>query len=338
MSAPVRIVEPGGWSCNVAGGYSDSPGVSVSRIVWLMGTELKAVACAESRTAGMLALEAAFAEVRQVERRLSTWMEDSELSRLNSADPGQWVDISRITLELLAEVRDWTLSTHGAFDPGVGALLDAWDMRGEGRVPEATELDRALEVTGIEHVEIDLRSGRARRLRAVRLDAGAFGKGAGLRAAAEALLDNGVWFAVLEFGGQIEIVSPAGRDVHWTIDVADPVHRDETAARLQVGRVSVATTGSSERFIEVDGRKLGHVIDPRDGHPVPAWGSVTVVAADPVTADVLSTALFVMGPEVAEEWSRNLEVGVLLLIGTGTELIEVRNEALKILETSDGDQ
>lgn len=333
-AGPVGMVESGGWSCNVEPGSADSTGVSVVRAAWLMGTEMRAVACASSRSAGMDALGSAFAEVRRVERRLSTWIQDSELSRLNSAPAGEWIDLSPATLDLLAEVADWVERTDGAFDPAVGALLDAWDMRGEGRVPAAAELARALEATGIRHIEIDLENGRARRLRDVRLDAGAFGKGAGLRAAADALVVSGVRSAVLEFGGQIETVSTAGHDVRWRIDVADPVHRGETAAQLWIGRASVATTGASQRFVEVDGRRLGHVIDPRTGHPVPAWGSVTVVARDPVTADVLSTALFVMGPEAAEIWSRNVDVGVLLLVGSGTKLTVFRNEALRTMETN----
>jgi len=335
LTVPAGMVESEGLSCNVEGASANLPGVTVARSAWLMGTELRAVVCAESRRAGMLALEATFAEVRQVESQLSTWLEDSELSRLNSASRGQWVDVSPTTLDLLAEVRDWTQATDGAFDPTAGALLDAWDMRGEGRVPEAADLDRALEVTGIRYIELDPDNGRARRLRAVRLDAGAFGKGAGLRAARRILESLGVRFAVLEFGGQIELVSLASRDLTWTIAVADPFHREQAAEQLHVGpATSVATTGSSERFVLVDGRKFGHVIDPRDGSPVPAWGSVTVVAADPVTADVLSTALFVMGPEAAENWSRQLDVGVLLLAGSGAHRTVFRNETLRKMEST----
>ncbi len=335
LPGPPGMVESEGLSCNVEGASAEFPGVSVARSAWLMGTEMRAVVCAESRAAGMLALEAVFAGVRQVERQLSTWLEDSELSRLNSASPGQWVEVSLATLDLLAEVRDWTQSTDGAFDPTAGVLLDVWDMRGDGRVPGSMELDRALEVTGIKYIELDPENGRARRLRAVRLDAGAFGKGAGLRAAARILTASGVHSAVLDFGGQIEFLSLANPQVVWTIGVADPVHREQTAERLHVGPASsVATTGSSERFVVIDGQEFGHVIDPRDGHPVPAWGSVTVVAADPVTADVLSTALFVMGPEAAELWSRDLDVGVLILSGSGAQRTVFRNNTLRTMESN----
>ena len=301
-----------------------------------MGTEMRAVACAESRESGVAALEAAFAAIREVENRLSTWIEASELSRLNAAPPRQWVELSGPTARLLVEMRAWSARTHGAFDPAVGMLLNAWDVRGAGRVPADAELARALDATGIRFVEIDSDNPRARRLRGVLLDAGAFGKGAGLRAAEAALLQvAGLHSAVLDFGGQIEIVTRSGSAQRWTIEVADAARRQAPLERIRTGPVSVATTGASERFFEVDGRRFGHVIDPRSGRPVPAWGSVTVVAADPVTADVLSTALFVMGPETAIEWSGKTDVGVLLQIWAGGVHTTFRNQALATWETAE---
>jgi len=330
---PARMVEPAEWSCNGDAGPPVPAMVSVERANWLMGTEMRAVACAETRQMGIAALEAAFAAIREVENRLSTWRPDSELSRLNSAAPGHWVELSPTTLALLVEVSEWSVRTRGTFDPAVGALLDAWDVRGAGRVPTDEEIVRALNATGIRHLDIDQERGRVRRLRDIRLDAGAFGKGAGLRAAADALRGAaGLHTAVMDFGGQIEIVAPTGGGATWAIDVADPKRRDKAAARIYVGPGSVATTGASERFIETDGRRFGHVVDPRSGRPVPAWGSVTVVASDPVTADVLSTALFVVGPEEARHWSRTLEVGVLLQSGAGTDRTTFRNEFLHRLE------
>ncbi len=95
--------------------------------------------------------------------------------------------------------------------------------------------------------------------------------------------------------------------------VAHPERRQEGAARLVLRSVSAATTSASERFVEVAGARRGHVLDPRTGEPAPAWGSVTVVAADPLVADLLSTALFVMGPDSAEVWAADREVGVLIV-------------------------
>ena len=83
---------------------------------------------------------------------------------------------------------------------------------------------------------------------------------------------------------------------------------------LRLTDVSASTTSQSERYVEAAGERIGHVLDPRTGQPVPAWGSVTVIARDPLVADILSTTLFVLGPVRAKEWAERLgEVGVLLL-------------------------
>lgn len=298
-TVPAAMVETTDPPCNAT---------VVERTSWLMGTSLTARVCASSRDAGIAGIERAFSRVRRLEGRLSTWRTDSELSRLNNARPGQWVPLSSTTASLMAEVRDWVGATDGAFDPAVGAAIDAWDMRGRGRIPAEAELEAARGAVGPSAWELssgagDARSGpRIRRDEGVRLDAGAFGKGAALRAASDELRTSSIRWALLDFGGQLTLWS-RDPDARWAIGVADPRHRDRPIARLQVAAASIATTGTSERAIEVDGRWFGHVIDPRSAAPVPRWGSVTVFADDPLAADVLSTALFVLGPEDARSWS-----------------------------------
>lgn len=294
-SAMVETVDP---ACNAA---------LVERTAWLMGTTLRARVCAASRAEGVEAIDRAFSRVRSLEARLSTWRADSELSRLNNAPPGRWVPLSAPTAALLAEVRGWIATTNRAFDPAVGAAIDAWGMRGAGRHPSPAELAAARAATGPEAWELAPTDGRAedvvraRRATGVRLDAGAFGKGAALRLAEAELRSAGLAWTLLDFGGQLTLWSHDPGD-RWSIGVADPERRDRTIARLRVGSASIATTGTSERSVQVDGEHRGHVIDPRTAAPVPAWGSVTVVADDPLTADVLSTALFVLGPDAALRW------------------------------------
>jgi thiamine biosynthesis lipoprotein len=101
----------------------------------------------------------------------------------------------------------------------------------------------------------------------------------------------------------------------WTIPVAHPSRRDEPAALLQLRSGSVSTSSQSERFVTAVGQRVGHVLDPRTGRPVPAWGSVTVITEDPTVADVISTALLVLGPDRGLEWARERkDVAVLFLI------------------------
>jgi thiamine biosynthesis lipoprotein len=154
-----------------------------------------------------------------------------------------------------------------------------------------------------------------RRVPAAWIDPDGFGKGAALRAAAARLARHGVDHALLSFGGQVLAVGA------WDIPVADPRHRARPAATIRIHDASAATSAQSERGIEVEGRWFGHVLDPRSGRPVPPWGSVTVVHSDPLTADVLSTALFVMGPDSGLQWAEIHGVAALFLIDTPARLV-----------------
>lgn len=289
--------------------------VRVQRRVHAMGTVLTATAWADGRGAAVDALEAAVRSVETAEERLSTWRDDTELAALNGAPRGRPAPVGDTLFGLLEDVRRWREATDGAFDPAVGSLVEAWDLRGEGRVPGRQRLREALEAAGLGCWQIDAdRRTVTPRCEGAWIDAGAFGKGAAFRVAGRDLRDAGVRAALLDFGGQLLAVGrPPGEDA-WRVGVAHPSDRDRPVAALEVADRSVATTSASERFVVVEGETRGHVIDPRSGEPVPPWGSVTVVADDPLAADALSTGLFVLGPDGARAWAEGRDdVAVLVL-------------------------
>lgn len=297
-----------------AGVRADSP-VRVRRQVHAMGTVLTGTAWAERRAPAMEALEAALLSVEAMEDRLSTWRDDTELAALNRAARGRPAPVDDTLFGLLEDAVGWREATGGAFDPAVGSLVEAWDLRGEGRVPGREELRAAREAAGMGCFELDaVRRTATPRCEGAWIDAGAFGKGAAFRTAGRALRGAGVGAALLDFGGQLLAVGrPPGRE-GWRVEVAHPSDRDRPVAALEVADRSVATSSASERFVVVEGETRGHVLDPRSGEPVPPWGSVTVVADDPLAADALSTGLFVLGPDGALEWAEGREdVGVLVL-------------------------
>jgi thiamine biosynthesis lipoprotein len=304
--------------------------VWVEREAFVMGTRLRIRLAAAEREAGFAGAEAALERIRAVEDLLSTWRHDTELARLNAAPPAAWVGLSPRLSSLLAEVRGWHAATDGAFDPAVGALIDAWGLRGEGRLPSEAELAAARGATGLDRFMFDDAGGAAARSSSrAWIDAGGFGKGAGLRQALSQLEAMGIGDALLDFGGQLAVrgSGPDGRG--WPVAVAHPARRGEVAARLLVSDRSVATTSQSERYVEADGKRYGHVMDPRTGTPVAPWGSVTVVARDPLDADALSTALFVMGPEAGLRWVRDRDdLGALFLIQSEGRLEARWNRAM----------
>lgn len=282
----------------------------VVRRLTSMGTGLSVEVVAEDRTTALRASERAVRTLEATEARLSTWLDDSELARLNAAPVGAPLEISSELASELSRARALWLLTDGAFDPAVGALVKAWDLRGPGRLPSQEELEAALEGSSLRHLTLE-GTVATRRHAGLRVEEGGFGKGAGLDRALEALRSAGARSAALDLGGQVALLGPGP----FEVQVTHPRQRDQVVLTLDVPAGSVATSGNSERGRIVDGVPIGHLLDPRTGSPAPDFGSVTVWAPSALEADALSTALFVLGPDAALELASKLtDVEALVLV------------------------
>jgi thiamine biosynthesis lipoprotein len=298
---------------------------TVERRVESMGTTLDLVVRMKYREPALEASEAAVAEIRRVEALLTTWKRGGELDRVNTGPAGKPVVVSRELVELLALDFDWIGKTDGAFDPTVAPLMRAWNLRGQGRIPTAAELAAARAATGPRRFRIDVQGRRITRLSPdAGIDEGAWGKGYGLEAAGRILRKTGVESALLDLGGQVLAVGHDTGEKPWRVPVAHPRARERAVAELGLVDLSASTSGDSERFREVDGRRIGHILDPRTGEPAPDFGSVTVVAPSALVADILSTALFVLGPEKGLALSEKLRKA------------GVENEVLFLIARDDG--
>ncbi len=276
----------------------------VERHLEAMGTLLGLSLAGPDRVSALESSEEAVREIARVEALITTWRPGGPLDRVNAAPPGEAVVVGAEVSELLDAVFAWSQRTQGAFDPTVLPLVRAWDLRGQGRVPDAAVLSRALAATGRGHFRLSAATGRALRLSAdAGIDEGAWGKGYALDRAVWALKLSGVREALLDLGGQFAAV---GRAV---VAVADPRDRGRAAVRFSIEDESVSTSGNSERGLTAGGRRIGHLLDPRTGRPAPDFGSATAVAPSGLVADILSTAFFVLGPEKGLELSRNLRAG-----------------------------
>lgn len=301
-----RLACLGAAVCGLATAPARAAGVEtpvrVERTVFLMGTFATFVAEAIDREAGLAKLERMVRIVEETEAELSTWRDDSVLSSVNRQPVGETLPLPAETCDLLARVAQWHAATGGAFDPAVGSLIDAWGLRGAGRRPGDDALRAARAAAGFERLALDADGCSVTRRAAVTLDAGGFGKGEALDRVREAERDRpGAWF--IDFGGQMAVSGEAA-DGPWTVGVAHPARRDTAVLDLSLAAGSIATSGGSERdLILADGTRIGHIVDPRTGRPVSRAASVTVWHDDGFAADLLSTALYVMGPDRGITWA-----------------------------------
>ncbi|HEX6884720.1 MAG TPA: FAD:protein FMN transferase [Planctomycetota bacterium] len=292
-----------------------SDGGLVERRLAAMGTWLEVTVQAADRATALAASEAAVRAIEACEARLSTWREDSELARLNAAPLADWRELSPELADELERARALWQATEGAFDPGLGALVEAWGLRSGGRQPAAEELAEALGARGFAGFTLEGRRAMRHHPQA-RIEEGGFGKGLGLDQALRALRAAGGRVARLDLGGQVLV-----HGAEQAIELADPDQRERALLALTLDSGSLATSGNSERGIVVDGERRGHLLDPRSGAPAPDFGSLTVWAADAFTADALSTGLYVLGPERALAWQAAARAGGPRPEGPACELL-----------------
>lgn len=289
--------------------------VPVTRQIHLMGTVCTMTAFAEDREAGLGRLERFARILESTEAQLSTWREDSVLGRLNRQPLGAPFQLDLETCRLMEEVVEWRRRTDAAFDPAVGSLIDVWGLRSGGRTPSGAEVAAALGVSGLDKFLFSPGDCTATRRADVRIDAGAFGKGEALDRIARSLQgEDFPW--LVDLGGQIAVRQAPPGEAAWTVSLSDPGDRQRPVLTLEMTSGSLATSGGSERDVWVGGQRIGHILDPRTGRPAEFRGSTTVWHDSALAADVLSTALHVMGPEEGLAWADRRELAVLYLAGS----------------------
>jgi len=280
------------------------PKLAPERAALAMGTRLTLRLDGGGEARLSEAAEAILAEVARIEGATSTWRSESPWSRLNAAK-GEARSLDPEWIHLLARAQAWSIETEGAFDPVLGALLRAWGLREGGRRPTSEELAQARSASGLSHLRLDAEARTARLLHPdAGLEEGAFVKGYALDAARRVAEAQGVEAGQVDFGGQLLAWGPG-----IEVEVAHPLDRSRPMLRLRLENASLSTSGCSERG--------SHILDPRSGEPSPTWGSVSVIRPSALDADILSTALFVLGPDKGLAWAEARGVAALFLPNHG---------------------
>lgn len=244
--------------------------------------------------------------VDHLETLLSVFKSDSVISQINRTAAHAPVAIDDDVYGLLRECATLARETGGAFDITSTPLSRCWGfLQREGRLPAADAIADARARVGAHLLTLD---GDARTVRFERADLeinlGAVGKGFALDRAGALLRRRHVRHALLS-AGRSSLLAIGGRSRGWLIDVASPqIEPDRRLAQIRLRDAAIGTSGAGEQFVVVDGRRYGHVIDPRTGWPASGVLSVSVVASSAAIADALSTAFLVGGVALAEDYCR----------------------------------
>lgn len=249
--------------------------------------------------------------IDELETQLTVYRDDSEVSRLNATAADGPVAVEARLFGLLSRARALSEVTEGAFDATSGALSVAWGfLRGPKRVPSDSEVAEARDKSGWRHLRLDEgartiafdRSG-------LMINLGAIGKGYAVDRAVAQLAGPTSILSALVHGGRSSVYalgSPPGQfGGRWEIALRNPFDPDRPLGMLRLRNRGLATSGDTFQWFEgPDGRRYGHILDPRTGYPAPEGGpaGVTVLAPTAEQADALSTAFTLQGPEWTESF------------------------------------
>ncbi len=250
------------------------------------------------------ALAAVRAEVARLEAKYSHYREDSLLARLADA-AGTPVAVDAETANLLDFAATLHAQSDGRFDITAGRLTRLWDAQ-NGRLPTAEEIARALATTGWHRLE--WRRPRLRLAPGMRLDLGGIVKEYAADRAAELCRAAGVVAGVVDLGGDLALIGPHRDGTPWRVGIKAPRAPERAAARIELPRGGLATSGDYERTLIVAGRRYSHIVDPRTGRPVAGFASVSVVADSCLIAGAAATLAMLLG--VAEGGAYLRELGL----------------------------
>jgi thiamine biosynthesis lipoprotein len=246
-----------------------------------------------------------FEEIDRVDRTLSNYNPDSELSRINRLAGRGPLTIDPEVFSLLQICLDYSKQSGGTFDITVGPLMRAWGFfRGQGRYPAPWELERARKKIGWENVQLDAASRTVHfKVSGMELDLGGIGKGYAVDRVVRILRAAGVKAAFVDAGSSTlyAMGGPPGKK-GWLVRVPKPGERSQVISTVILRDESLSTSGSYEKFFKLNGRTYCHIMDPRTGAPVEGVLQTSVIARDGTTTEALSKPMFVMGVEVGEKY------------------------------------
>jgi thiamine biosynthesis lipoprotein len=322
-------------SCGKGGSPSTSL-VTVKRAQMHMGTLVSITAVGRTEVETNAAIAAGFQEVKRLEQLLSTWIPNSELSRVNTAAGRSAVQVSPETLAVVRKSLEIAEMTEGAFNVAIGPAVDAWNISAEPRLPTTEELAALKPLVDLQYVHTDLWE-RTIHLekQGMRIDVGGIGKGYAADQSVVVMKKAGALAGVVALSGDIKTFGLLPGGASFSVGIRHPRKEGAILAEIKLQNEAISTAGDYERFFEKDGVRYHHILDPRTLQPARGCQSVSVIAKEGIWADGLDTGIFVLGPERGMELVEQLEGVEAIIVDDAGRLLLSSGLRDRVVLTSD---
>ncbi len=272
--------------------------VVVKRTQLHMGTLVSITAVASDKEVGHKAIEAGFREIKRLEQLLSTWIPESELSRVNAEAGRQSVTVSRETMEVVAQSLEIARVTDGGFNIAIGPAVEAWSVTERQHIPSEEELQEMKALVDWTSIQINPEALTVFLPRqGMRIDVGGVGKGYAADRAVEEMKLAGARAGVVALAGDIKTFGMLPDSDGFPVGIKHPRQEGALIAMITLHEEAISTAGDYERFFERDGIRYHHILNPQTLRPARGCQSVTVIGKEGMVVDGLDTGIFVLGPE-----------------------------------------
>jgi thiamine biosynthesis lipoprotein len=298
-----------------------------------MGTRFKIVLYAADEATANRASKAAFARIAALDGIMSDYKPTSELMQLCDKAGGPPVKVSEELFFVLERGQEVSRKSDGAFDVTVGPVVRLWRRaRKSHQLPDSAELAKALALVGYKNIHLDAKARTVELLKkGMRLDLGGIAKGYAADEAIKTLKQHDITRTLVAAGGDIAVSAPPPGAAGWTIGIAPLEDPNSKPSRyLLLHDAGVSTSGDAEQFVEIDGKRYSHIVDPKTGIGLLGRHSITVVARKGITSDSMTKVVSVLGPKRGLEIiDADEETAALVVSKTakGTETIQSKRFA-----------
>jgi FAD:protein FMN transferase len=268
---------------------------------------------------GVAIAESALDEIDRLEAQLTVYRDDSEMSFINRTAYAESVPVEKNLFRLLQRAEQISAETAGAFDVTAGPLIKAWGFfRRRHRLPPARERVEVLKRVGMKHVRLDGDKSTVRYAKpGMEINLGSIGKGYALDRVADMLRNRWNVSSALVHGGHSSVYalgSEPGASGGWSVGIRHPCDSEKRLAVIRLRDQALGTSAATFQHWEFEGRRLGHIIDPRTGWPAEGIASVSVIAPTAAEADALATAFYILGVDKAQAYcDAHPDIGAVLL-------------------------
>ena len=264
----------------------------------LMGTDIEIIISHGSEEKVNAAFDAAIGEFKRIENEMSEWIEGTPVSNINQKAGKEAVVVPEELFKVIAAAQKVSELSNGAFDISWAGMRGLWKFsKGGEKVPSPEEIRQRLPLVNYKNIELDETKKTVFLKKAgMAIGLGGIAKGYSVDMAMQKMVNLGIKNAVVKAGGDMRIHGTKDGE-SWDIGIKHPRDKKKLLGKLNLSNISISTSGDYERYFIKDGILYHHIMDPKTGYPSKGCQSVTILAPDTMTSDVLSTAVFVLEPE-----------------------------------------